>query len=256
MKLNRDIVRQFLTLTAILAAFGMNVLANVAPIKGLSIGEISNTLFQQILITPANYAFAIWGLIYLGLISLAVYQVQPNQRQDPTLRRIGYLLAASSVAQIVWVVLFQTRLFVLSLGAMLLILLPLISAYIRLDTGKGSVSRPQRWFVYNPVSVYFAWISVATIVNGAIALDSVGWSGWGISPQGWTVILLLIGTVIAAKVTIQRADRVYSGVFVWALIAIAVRHLNTAIIAGPASGLAIALVCIMIFSHLARQKPD
>lgn len=254
MKLNRDIVRQLLTLIAILAAFGVNVLTNIAPINGLSIGEISNTLFKQILITPANYAFLIWGLIYTGLISLAAYQAQPNQRQNPTLRRIGYLLTASSGAQIVWVVLFQTRLFVLSLGAMLLILLPLIGAYLRLDVVKGAVSRQQKWFVHRPISIYFAWISVATIVNGAIALDYVGWSGWGVNPQGWTVIMMVIGTAIAATVTLQRADRVYSGVFVWALGAIAVRHLDTVIIAGPASGFAFILILVMIFSRQIRQK--
>ena len=254
MKLDRGIVRQILTLIAILAAFGMNVLANVAPINGLNIGEISNTLFKQILITPANYAFVIWGLIYIGLISLAVYQVQPSQRQNPTLRRIDYLLTAGSGAQIVWVVLFQTRLFVLSFGAMVLILLPLIAAYLRLDVSKGKVSRRQKWLVHRPVSLYFAWISVATIVNGAIALDYLGWRGWGLSPQGWTVIMMVIGTAIAATVTLQRADRVYSGVFVWALSAIAVRHLDTVILAGPAIGCALVLVSVMILSRPDRQK--
>lgn len=67
--LDRDKLRQFLNLAAILAAFGMNVWANVAPLNGLTIGAISNTFFREVLIVPANYAFAIWGLIYLGLLS-------------------------------------------------------------------------------------------------------------------------------------------------------------------------------------------
>ena len=75
MKLNSDILRQFTNLVAIVAAFGTNVSANIAPIKGLNIGEISNTLFKDVLITPANYAFAIWGVIYLGLFGFAIYQV-------------------------------------------------------------------------------------------------------------------------------------------------------------------------------------
>ncbi|MDP8966369.1 MAG: tryptophan-rich sensory protein, partial [Cyanobacteriota bacterium] len=54
---DRDILRQVLNLTAILAAFGVNVLANIAPFNGLTIGEISNTVFRNVLITPANYAF-------------------------------------------------------------------------------------------------------------------------------------------------------------------------------------------------------
>lgn len=55
--LDGDVLRPFFNLAAILAAFGTNVLANVAPLKGLTIGEISNTFFKEVLITPASYAF-------------------------------------------------------------------------------------------------------------------------------------------------------------------------------------------------------
>ncbi len=58
-------LRQWANLMAIIAAFGINVLANLAPFNGLTIGEISNTVFRDVKIIPANYAFAIWGLIYL-----------------------------------------------------------------------------------------------------------------------------------------------------------------------------------------------
>ncbi|MGK7875643.1 MAG: tryptophan-rich sensory protein [Xenococcaceae cyanobacterium] len=253
MKLDRDILRQVLNLTAILAAFGTNVLANIAPIKGLTIGEISNTIFRDVQIIPANYAFAIWGLIYLGLISFAVYQALPAQRQNPHLRQMGYLLVVSSLAQIIWVFLFQYRLFTLSVVAMVMILLPLIGIYLRLGIGSKRVSRQEKWLVHIPLTIYFAWISVATIVNVAIALYHLGWSGWGISPQGWTVIMVLVGTAIAATASIQRSDLAYSGVFVWALVAIAARHLDTLMIAGTAGGLAIALVLISSFKYSVRR---
>ena len=55
------IIRQVSTLIAIIAAFGMNIWANVNPPNGLTIGEISQNIFKNVLITPANYAFAIWG---------------------------------------------------------------------------------------------------------------------------------------------------------------------------------------------------
>ena len=80
MKVNQDWLRQWVNFLAILAAFGTNVWANVAPLSGLTIGEISRTFFSNVLIIPANYAFAIWGLIYLGLISLAIYIVLPNHQ--------------------------------------------------------------------------------------------------------------------------------------------------------------------------------
>lgn len=69
---------------------------------------------------------AIWGVIYLGLFSFAIYQVLPSQRQNPYLRQVGYFLVGSSLAQIVWVFCFLSRWFLLSLIAMIGILLPLI----------------------------------------------------------------------------------------------------------------------------------
>ena len=73
-KFNSDMIRQWSNLIAILATFLMNIYVNISPPGGQTIGEISNTIFKDVLITPASYAFAIWGLIYLGLISFGIYQ--------------------------------------------------------------------------------------------------------------------------------------------------------------------------------------
>jgi hypothetical protein len=247
-----DILRQILNLTAILAAFGINVLANIAPFNGLTIGEISNTFFREVLITPANYAFAIWGVIYLGLIAFGVYQVLPAQRQNLSLRRMGYLLVLASLAQIVWVFFFQYRLFTLSLVAMVAILLPLIEIYLRLGIGYERVSKREKWFVHIPLSIYLAWISVATIVNVALTLYNLGWSGWGISAEVWTAIALITGAAIAAIVSLQRADVAFVLVIVWAFVAIAVRQANILMIAATAGGLAIALVLLLLLGLLRR----
>ncbi|MGF1675675.1 MAG: tryptophan-rich sensory protein [Rivularia sp. (in: cyanobacteria)] len=219
-----DILRQLVTFAAVIIAFIVNVISNIFPINGLTIGEISNTLFKNVLIIPASYAFAIWGLIYLGLFAFAIYQVLPSQRENPNLRKTGYLLAIASLAQSIWVYLFLSRLFVLSVVAMLLILLPLILMYLRLDIGNTPVSRAEKWFIRYPISIYLAWISVATIVNIASALYINNWNGFGISPQIWTVIMMIIATIIALFALFQRRDIAYSGVTVWALIAIAIKH--------------------------------
>ncbi|HEY9832389.1 MAG TPA: tryptophan-rich sensory protein [Stenomitos sp.] len=252
--LDRDRLRQFLNLAAILAAFGMNVWANISPLNGLTIGAISNTFFQEVLIVPANYAFAIWGLIYLGLLSFGVYQVQPTQAQNPSLQRMGYLLVMACLAQIAWVLVFQYQWFTLSLLAMLGILLALIGVYRRVGIGTNRVSRLEKWLVHIPLSIYLAWISVATIVNVALTLYSLGWNGWGINSQLWTAIALVAGGVIAAIITMGHRDIAFVLVFVWAFVAIAVRQANILLIATTAGGLAIALILWLVFSVLRHQN--
>lgn len=254
MEINRDRVRQWVNFVAIIAAFSTNVLANVAPINDLTIGEISQTFFGEVLITPASYAFAIWGLIYLGLISLAIYQVLPNNREQPRLRRMGYFLAISSFAQIVWVFLFQYRLFLLSVGAMVAILIPLILLYLRLGIAVESISLKQRWLVNFPISIYLGWISVATIVNVALGLYTLDWNGWGISPQLWTIMMMVVAAIIGVNIRLKRRDLVYCGVLVWALIAIAIRHLATFSIAVTAGSLAGLLILVMMLPKLYESK--
>jgi len=47
-------------------------LANALPLNGQTTGEISDRF--QVYFVPAGYVFAIWFVIYLGLIAFAVYQ--------------------------------------------------------------------------------------------------------------------------------------------------------------------------------------
>lgn len=249
------IIRQILTLVAILAAFGTNIWANLNPPNGLTIGDVSQQVFGEVLITPANYAFAIWGLIYLGLISLAIYQAFPLQKSDPILQKIGYKLAIASVSQIIWVFCFLNGQYAASFLAMLCILLPLIAAYFALPFNTH-ISRWQKWLIRTPVSLYLAWISVATIVNGASVLDFWQWNGWGIKPEGWTIIMLLLAGLITHFVTIPRLDFVYGGVFIWAAIAIAIKNSDTVLIAGTAIGLSIALLVLLLSFSFYSPRQD
>jgi hypothetical protein len=248
-----DFLRQLVTLAAIIGAFLVNVASNIFPLGGVSIGEISNTIFRDVLIIPANYAFAIWGVIYLGLFAFGVYQVLPAGRHQPDLRQIDYLLIIASLAQSVWVYLFLGRLFALSVVAMLLILLPLIVAYLRLGIGINPGSRNQRWCVHFPISIYLGWISVATIVNVACALYFHNWDGWGIFTEVWTAIMMLVAAGVAGVIVIQRRDIVYPGVTVWALVAIASKNGDKPLLRNLALLLAIVVVLGMFIKSWRSQ---
>jgi hypothetical protein len=242
------------TLLAILATLTVNALSNFFPPQGLNIGEIANTVLQGVQITPANYAFAIWGVIYLGLITYGIYQLRPSQRSEPRIRHASGFLIVACFAQIIWVYLFTTQLFWLSVVAILTILLSLIAAYLQLGIGHIRVSKSHRWQAFTPFSVYLGWISVATVVNVASALYSNGWTGWGISDVGWTVIMLIVSAIIAAVVAVQRTDVAFTLVFVWAYVAIAIRQLDTPAIWITAVVGAIALIGLLTFSRMNRRK--
>jgi hypothetical protein len=244
-----DRIRQLVTIGAIAAAFVVNVLSNLYPLNGKTIGELSNTLFADVLVIPANYAFAIWGLIYLGLFGFGIYQLSPSQRHNPRLRQASYWIIVACIAQMVWLYLFLSRQFGLSVTAMLWILLPLIGVYQRLGTGKLRVSQSEKWLAQVPLSLYLGWISVATVVNVALALVASGWRGWGLDPQGWTVLMLGVSTAIGTIIAMTRRDATIPLVIVWAFVAIAIRQANVPFVATAAIGLAIVLLLLIVFGR-------
>lgn len=243
----------WLTLAAIVGTFAINIWSNFAPINGQTIGEISNTRFAAVQIIPANYAFAIWGLIYLGLFGFGLYQLLPNQRQQSSLQSIRPLLILACIAQAIWVFFFLSSQFWLSVLAMVGILIPLIGIYLRLGVGQQPVARTEKWLVQVPFGIYLGWISVATIVNVAIALYSQGWTGWGI-PEAWTILMMAIAVTLAATLTIQYREAAFSLVIVWALIAIAIRQVNSGWIVGTAIILAIGLAALVLMKLATRPR--
>lgn len=248
-------LRPLLTLAAIVSTIIVNGVAPQFAPNGLTIPKISNTILSEVLITPANYAFIIWGLIYLGLLGFGIYQLLPDQRHNPRLIRSGYGLAIACLFQNIWVFLFQSLQFWLSSLAFLGILLPLLWVYIQLGIGQGRHGRQERWFVDYPISLYTAWIAVATIVSWAGTLFTSGWNAPGLAVT-WTLIMLTIAAALGAILLVQRRDWVFSWVLQWAFVAIAIRHGTTQpLITATALGLGLALWGLMASQVMHNARP-
>jgi hypothetical protein len=225
----KDIVRQVVNVVAVIGTLIVNGLANALPLNGLTTGEISDRF--EVYFVPAGYVFSIWGLIYLALIGFAIYQALPAQRENPRLQSVGYLFAFSCAANVAWLFLWHYEQFLWSVMAMVALLLSLILIYLRLGIGRIEVSTAERWLVQVPFSVYLGWVTVATIANVTSVLDYVSWGGWGIAPQMWAVIMLVVGAGIATAVGLTRGDVAYMLVIVWAFVGIAVKHAATPTVA-------------------------
>jgi hypothetical protein len=254
--MNKDTVRQILVAISVLATIVVNALASALPINGQTTGEISDSF--DVFFVPAGYVFSIWGLIYLGLIAYAVYQALPAQKHNADLRSIGYLFVVSSLANIAWILLWHYEYFPLTVVAMLTLLVCLIAIYLRLDIGRKQVSSGMRWLVHLPFSIYLGWITVATIANVTALLSYWDWSGWGIGPEAWTVIMLAIATVVGGLMSFTRGDIAYALVLIWAFSGIAIKHSDTSTVATAAWAATVLTAILMIagayYHHRHRKE--
>lgn len=247
--MSKAMLRQAANILALVATLAINGLANALPLNGLTTGEISDRF--EVFFVPAGYVFGIWGLIYLGLIAFAVYQALPSQRENPRLERVGYWFVLSCAANIAWLFLWHYEFFVPTVFAMLSLLISLTVVYLRLEIGKTPVSAGERWFVRVPFGIYLGWITVATIANITSTLDYQRWSGWGISPEIWTIIMLAAGVAITAMMIYTRRDAAYSLVIVWAFAGIAVKHAtvqSVSLAAWIGAGLVLLLLAAGLFA--------
>jgi len=246
------VTRAFINIATLVVVLAVNILANALPINNLTTAEISDSF--PTLFTPPGYVFSIWGLIYLLLIGFTVYQALPSQANNKHVEKVSYYFALSNILNSIWIFTWHYELLSLSLLLTVGLLISLAIIYSRLRTAGESLTAADRFLVRLPFSIYLAWASVATIANTAVLLYSINWSGWGISPAVWTVIMIYVGAALAIYYGIVRKDGYFALVFIWAFTGIAVGQSSITAIsinAWIASGL---VLLTAIYALTASQK--
>ncbi len=250
--MSKDMLRQTANALSVILALTVNILASTLPLNGQNTGEISDRFL--VYFVPAGYVFAIWGIIYIGWIAFAIYQFRPAQKESPRLRKLGYLFAASGVFNAAWLFCWHYNTFGLSVLVMLTLLGLLIASYLKLNVGLTPVSSAEKWNVDIPFSIYLGWISVATIANITDWLYSVNWNGFGIAPQAWAVILLIVASLVGLLMALTRRDSGYLFVFVWSFAGIAVKQSAEPLVANSAWAAAAVALGLAIFGMVQRRR--
>jgi translocator protein len=248
-----DRVRQATVVVTTLATIAVNGAANAVPLNGQTTASISDRF--AVFVIPAGYVFAIWGLIYLGLLAFAIHQARPSRAADPRLRRIGWLAVLSNVLNGTWILAWHWELFPLTLALMLGLLATLVVIAERLQVGRAPTTGADRWAVNVSWSVYLGWITVATITNVAAVLAAAGFDGAGIDPVAWAVGVLLVGVAIGGWWLATRQAVAYGLVLVWAYAGIAVKEQATQAVAVTAL-LGAAAFAALVLGVVVRRARD
>lgn len=239
---------RWLVALAVGGAIGLNYYANVHPFNGQTMGEMSTRYPTPL--TPAGYAFSIWGLIFLGLLIYAVWQLLPAQRRLALPDAVARPLALAAAGTGAWVVLFAYEQIGLSVLAMLVILGSLIIAYGQARELVRAGAAPH--WVSIPLALFLGWISVATVVNLTLGLQQLT-GPVGPEAEELLAYVLLVG-VVGLGLTLSSAfqERTFPLVLAWALVGIWLAQLRE----NPALGwaaLGAAVLVLVVGLVLAQQ---
>lgn len=106
----------------------------------------------------------------------------------------------------------------------------------------------EKFLVKLPFSVYFAWITVATIANATTLLVALGWNGFGISESTWAIVIIIIGMLIGSFTMLKNSDIAYGLVLIWAYVGIWIKHRSASGFSGQyTSVITTVIVCIVFF---------
>ena len=231
---------------SLIAVVYVNYLATQGAIGGITPAYISDK--YPTYLTPAGYAFSIWSLIYLGMLIFSIHQLLKGDSEY--LDKIRYFFIASCLANIAWIFAWHNQNLGLSVVAMLTLLSSLILINLESKTlGKGA----NTLFVRIPFSIYFGWVSVATILNISIFLTSLGSQAGETASNIIAIALLATVTVVGIIVREKLNIPLYPLTIAWALTAIAVKQSGkTAVVAACA----IAVIALIISSLSFFIKTD
>lgn len=206
-------------------------------------GSDSNSIYSLFptAFSPAVYTFAIWAPIFIGLTIFVIYQALPSNREDINLDALAWpafiaflMNAFSAYTPLGW-----------SNLAITLALVALIFAFLTIK----KVDNPDRrflWYVSVPFSLFFGWITAATVVNTFQWLSSLGFQIFGPSGTLTSAFFMILAAAIGVFITLRYQEVVYGLVLVWAFWGIAFAHLSATSIILSTIVATIALVLAII----------
>lgn len=231
----------------------VNALANILPINGITSGEVSD--FYENFFAPAGITFTIWGVIYILLLIYVIYQfglfqTSHDSYRENLFKKIGFYFSLSSVLNSIWIFSWHYKIIELSLILIIGILLCLI--LINQHTKKANLSFKDKLFIRIPFSVYFGWLTVANVANVTTLLVKLGWNGFGISQVIWTILILIVATLIAITTILKNRDFFYGLVIIWAYVGIYIKHTSPSGYNGEHLSIITTVVVCLVFLVLSE----
>lgn len=210
-----DVLRQAVVVVSAVAGIAGAAIGSGAfggtPIASAAGGALSA---DATLVAPAGPAFAIWSVVYTGLVGLAVWQLLPAHREDARQRSTGWLVAASLLLNAAWIGTVQAGWLWVSVAVIAVLLVVLVATFGRL-LEREPASRVEALLVDGTIGLYLGWVSIATVANAAAVLRDGGLTS---GETAWAVGVLGVAAGVGAFTAVRGGGRLaYGAGLAWGL---------------------------------------
>jgi len=238
---NRSVILTWTSSLSIIAVILWNYFANSGGVYNLSIKDISDKYTN--LFTPAGFTFAIWGVIYIGMMAVAVAQIIRPKLFPLDSRKWSVLLIVQSVFNGLWI-----NFFLLDMPSIALITIVLLLASLLILLRQIQFEEQVSSWVKIVIGLYAGWVSAATIANAAVACTAIEWVPFALDPVIWYKIMIVTTGLLGILVFSKWRNLAYIFALAWALFGIAMARSNETILFQFASiaSIAMLITCLAI----------
>lgn len=217
-------------------------------------GEMSGRF--PTLLVAADYAFAIWGLIFLLDVIWSGWQLKDRGDAIAKARlpaALGFGLSAS------WIPVFSQGWFLLALAIIWTSTFAMLAAAWFVSRDTQSAPRT-RWLATAPLAMHAGWLSLAAFLNTAQVIVAYEWLDTR-DMLGWSAVLIgLMGVFVLAGNRALRGHLAFVVAGLWGLAAVYVKQSQSSLAgADTAAWMAVALAVLLALQtawlHWARRSP-
>ncbi|HAH10609.1 MAG TPA: hypothetical protein DCL54_07940 [Alphaproteobacteria bacterium] len=201
--------------------------AGFTQVTGMGISVQERAEAVRTVLTPAGYAFAIWGVIYLTNFALALYQVLPGQWHQTHWRSAGWWLILAYASNSLWQIIVPLNGITLVSAALIFVLVfASLNATRALQSELVTYGSWQRALIISPVALLAGWAAAASVAGfpSALVNDGIVTSAAFREPYVAAGVLLAAFLVLARALVAAQGALAIGAAGAWALIAIIVQN--------------------------------
>lgn len=202
-----------------LVAYLLNTIITYTSLTG-AFGKTNTELSAkyQTLVTPAGWAFAIWGPIFMWEGVFAVSQMFPLFRNSKVVLAMSPWWWAVCGFQCCWTFAFSVDLITLALIFMFSILISLLG--IACSTDRLQLSTSEYFLLRAPLSLQLGWIICAAALNFSVQADALQASQSTLLAIAVLSCAAVLCTSLLFTIAFRTPDPIVSFVAAWAFLGI------------------------------------